>query len=56
LEREVRDLSKSGEDAGSGILIVYEHDDGTLQDSDGEQVPETELENANLVIHYGSEE
>jgi hypothetical protein len=55
LEREVSDLSDD-EQAGEGILIVYEQDDGTCQDSDGEPVPESDLENANLVIHYGSEE
>jgi len=51
LEREVNDLSDA-EDAGEGLLIVYEQDDGTYQDSDGEPVPETALESAKLVIVY----
>jgi len=51
IEREVNDLSDD-EDAGDGILIVYEQDDGTFQDSDGEPVPEPDLESAGLVIAY----
>jgi hypothetical protein len=51
LEREVSDLSDD-EQAGEGILIVYEQDDGTYQDSDGEPVPESDLESAKLVIVY----
>jgi len=52
LEREVSDLSDDDGDAGEGLLIVYEQDDGTYQDSDGEPVPESDLESAKLVIVY----
>lgn len=51
LEREVRDLSGHDRDAG-GVLIVYERDDGTLRDPDGEPVAGDALENANVVLQY----
>lgn len=54
LEREVSDLSDHDRDAG-GVLIVYERNDGTLRDSDGEPVAEDALENANVVLQYEPE-
>lgn len=52
LEREVSDLSDHDRDADGGVLIVYEHADGTLRDSDGEPIPDGAVENAGLVIQY----
>lgn len=52
LEREVSDLSDHDRDADDGVLIVYEHADGTLRGSDGEPVADAALESANVVIQY----
>ena len=52
LKREVNDLTDAGADTGSGILIVYEGDDGTTRGSDGEPIPDGAVNNANLVLHY----
>jgi len=53
IERKIDEFEKASDGGGDGILIVYEQNDGTLEDSDGEEVSGEELENAGLVIHYG---
>lgn len=51
LEREVRELSDPGGDDSSGIVIVWEHDDGTLTDPEGEPLPADAQENAGMVLN-----
>lgn len=51
LERDVEGLS-DGDDAGGGILIATEQDDGTLTDLDGEPFDDDTVDRAGLVIVY----
>jgi hypothetical protein len=56
LEREITDLSDSDDNIDSGILIVYEDDDGKLRDSDDELIPNGAVENATVVLQYEPKE
>lgn len=55
VEREVEQLSGDGQ-TESGIIIGYEHEDGTLTDPDGDPIPEDALDRAGVVIVYDWEE
>ena len=52
LEREVNDLAERAGGGGGGILILCEHEDGTVTDPGGDPVTESEYENAGVVIEY----
>jgi hypothetical protein len=52
LEREVNDLAERAGGGAGGILILCEHEDGTVTDPSGDPVTESEYENAGVVIEY----
>lgn len=52
VEREVTDLRDGRARDGSGIIIGYEREDGTLADGDGDPIPESDLDRAGVVIVY----
>ena len=53
IERRIEELEQTTDDGGQ-ILIVCEHDDGTITDPDGEPIPDEAWENAGIVIEYVS--
>jgi len=56
VEREVTDLRDGRDRGGSGIIIGYEREDGTLEDGDGDPITQDDRDRARVVIVYESEE
>ena len=56
VEREVTDLRDGRDRDGSGIIIGYAREDGTLEDGDGDPIPQDDRDRARVVIVYESEE
>lgn len=50
IEKKIEELEEDDGDDGTHILIVCEHDDGTVRDPNGEPITEEELESANIVL------
>ena len=49
IERKIEELEHD-DDGGSHILILYEDDDGTVRNADGEPVTEEMYESATVVL------
>lgn len=56
IEKKIEELESDDGDDGFHILILYEGDDGTIRNADGEPVTEEMYKSATVVIDHLSEE